>query len=369
MRIGVLGLRGFPSNYSGIECVALDLYPGLASKGHQIVILSPNDATVPLPENIRIVKIPHIRYQPLQSITYAFIGIYSLWRNFRCDVVHLHGLAYGLVSWLAKLMGFRVVSTVHGLDWKRKRWHGMGSRLILLGEKLMIRYSDEIIVVSQELHDYFLSKYNVYTHLIYNASNIGARSEINNKTQHAVVVPNQEYFLYGGRLVPEKRVEDVITAFKYWKGNELLLISGTGPRFYTKKLNRLAIDTQKIKFLGHLDPANLHLLIRNAKVCITASELEGFSIALLEYILTGRPTIASNIAPHEELFSILADRTLLFELGNVNALLHRLTQVTENYEAYKHKAERLRDSAAKEFDVDRMVLKTEAVLMKISETI
>ena len=47
------------------------------------------------------------------------------------DVVHIHAEGPAFFAWLPKLLGKRVVVTIHGIDWQREKWQsGLGSTII-----------------------------------------------------------------------------------------------------------------------------------------------------------------------------------------------------------------------------------------------
>ena len=90
----------------------------------------------------------------------------------RYDVVHIHAEGPAFFAWLPKLLGKRVVVTIHGLDWAREKWQsGLGSKFIHQGEKNAAKYADEVIVLSKGVQDYFKETYGRETHFIPNGVN------------------------------------------------------------------------------------------------------------------------------------------------------------------------------------------------------
>ena len=72
----------------------------------------------------------------------------------RYDVVHIHAEGPAFFAWLPKLLGKRVVVTIHGIDWQREKWQsGLGSKFIHQGEKNAAKYADEVIVLSKGVQD------------------------------------------------------------------------------------------------------------------------------------------------------------------------------------------------------------------------
>ena len=84
-----------------------------------------------------------------------FAALYSAFGRY--DVVHIHAEGPAFFCWIPKLFGKRVVSTIHGLDWNREKWHGsVASKFIRGGEKNAVKYADEIIVLSKGVQKYFM---------------------------------------------------------------------------------------------------------------------------------------------------------------------------------------------------------------------
>ena len=88
----------------------------------------------------------------------AFAALYSAFGKY--DVVHIHAEGPAFFAWLPKMLGKRVVVTVHGIDWQREKWQsGLGSKFIHQGEKNAVKYADEVIVLSKGVQDYFKETY------------------------------------------------------------------------------------------------------------------------------------------------------------------------------------------------------------------
>ena len=99
-----------------------------------------------------------------------FAALYSAFGKY--DVVHIHAEGPAFFCWLPKMLGKRVVVTVHGIDWQREKWQsGLGSKFIHQGEKNAAKYADEVIVLSKGVQDYFKETYGRKTHFIPNGVN------------------------------------------------------------------------------------------------------------------------------------------------------------------------------------------------------
>jgi glycosyltransferase involved in cell wall biosynthesis len=106
--------------------------------------------------------------------------------------------------------------------------------------------------------------------------------------------------LFTGRMAPNKRIEDLIKAFYYYRTtinpNSRLLLAGSliGMDRYTSCLRSLItmLDLPDVTFFNHVTDAELYALYRTAGVFLCMSEHEGFCIPLLEAIHFRVPVIA-----------------------------------------------------------------------------
>lgn len=109
----------------------------------------------------------------------------------------------------------------------------------------------------------------------------------------------QDYFVYAGRLAPEKGVATLIRAAAL--SGQKLVIAGTGPE--EAALRSLARDSgADIAFAGYMSGEGLFRLIGEAKALVLPSEwYENAPISILEAYALGRPVIGSAIGGIPEL--------------------------------------------------------------------
>ena len=376
LHIAVVGLRGLPDTYSGMERVCEELYPGLAARGHRVTVFSGTAAPLAsIPDGgngddgITLVRTSGLRWAPAQTLSRAVSSIARIAAvggdTGAVDVVHLHALAPGLTAWAYRLLRVPTVLTVHGLDWRRARWRGPGSRVLKLAERSAVRFADKMIVVSSELQDYYRDIYGRATHLIHNAIDFAAQDRPGRPEvlREWGLMP-RGYVLFVGRLVPEKRVEDIVRAVRLGRVPTTLAVVGDGPSDYVARVRRLADGDGRVVFLGIQDRPAIRELIRGACATVSASELEGMPLSLLESVAQGIPAIASDIPPHREAFATAPGYGLFFPTGDVAALATRLRHVVERQADERARAEAIRSALARVFAVGRMIEETERVLVR-----
>ena len=96
----------------------------------------------------------------------------------------------------------------------------------------------------------------------------------------------EDYFIACSRLVPYKRMDLIVEAFRNMPDKKLLIV-GAGPEL--SKLKKRA--TQNIELLGFCSNEELRQLLSQAKALIFAAE-EDFGIVMVEALSSGTPVIA-----------------------------------------------------------------------------
>ncbi|MCB1986460.1 MAG: glycosyltransferase family 4 protein [Burkholderiales bacterium] len=133
-----------------------------------------------------------------------------------------------------------------------------------------------------------------------------------------------DYFLYFGRLAPEKGVDTLIKAAL--ASGVRLKLAGTGP--YEKKLRQLVPDDcETIEFLGFCSGDTLWSLIQHARAVVLPSQwYENAPISILESYACGKPVIGAQIGGIPEMLKP-GQTGLLFETANVEALTEQMQAV------------------------------------------
>lgn len=328
MKIAMFGHKRMPSREGGVEIVVEQLSVRMAAKGHQVTCLNRRGHHVSGAEfderpqkeyhGVRLKTVPTVDRKGLAAVSSSFFA--ALFTAFSgAQVVHIHGEGPAFFCPLPKLFGKKVVVTVHGLDWKREKWsRGFGRIYIRWGEKMAVRFADEIIVLSQNARRYFEDTYGRSTVCIPNGVT-------RPKLRHAEIIRERYglskdgYILFLGRLVPEKRIHDLIEAYKQLNTDKVLVIAGgaSDSDDYVRRLKELAGQEQNILFTGFVQGELLEELYSNAWVYVLPSDLEGMPLSLLEAMSYGNCCVVSDIP---ECVEAVGDRAVVFPKGDIKKL-------------------------------------------------
>lgn len=189
-------------------------------------------------------------------------------------------------------------------------------------------YYDKIVIITDAAKEEILSeKINIRN--VYKIPNFIDHKVIEHELNEGFEIdlsPLKEYFLTVCRLNEEQKdVKTLIEAFSNYKGEEKLIIVGDGPdRENLEKFVKEKKLDKKIIFLGAL--TNPFILMKNAKIFILSSKVEGFGLVLVEALYCGTKVISSNcpVGPNE----ILKNGEIgeLFEVGNSEDLLKKINK-------------------------------------------
>ncbi len=310
MRIAFIGLKGLPATWTGIEFHVDRLGRGLVERGHEVTAYTRRCYTEPgLREHggMRLVVLPTIRSKHLDASLHSLLAtLHALLRRY--DVIHYHGIGPGIFAVLPRLLGRRVVCTVHRLDWQSDKWRWPARQLLRLAETVSVRAAHRTIVVSAELQEHVRRRHRRDAELIPNGLDpVVTRAPDLIRSKYGL--RGRDYLLFMGRLSPEKRVEWLVESFRELPrptvaGTPVKLVIAGGynaTEDYVARLRALAGDDPRIVFTGFVSGDEKEELLSNPLVFVLPSRIEGLPIVLLEAKGHGACCLASDIPPHREI--------------------------------------------------------------------
>ena len=334
LRIAMFGHKRIPSREGGVEIVVEELCTRLVRDGHTVVCYNRAGHHVSGAEydakiknqykGIKLKTVPTIEKKGLAAVSSSFFAALCCALG-RYDVVHIHAEGPAFFAWLPKLFGKKVVVTIHGIDWQREKWkNGFGSKFIRQGERNAVKYADEIIVLSKGVQDYFQETYGRKTHFIPNGVNRPAIKNAEIITEKYGLTKDS-YFLFLGRLVPEKGIRYLVEAFKQIKTDKKLVIAGgsSDTDEFACKLKELSKSDSRIIFTGFVQGEILDELYSNAYVYTLPSDLEGMPLSLLEAMSYGNCCLVSDIP---ECTEVVENKAVIFKKSNVSELVRKLQE-------------------------------------------
>ena len=332
MKVAMIGHKVVPSRRGGIEKVLTTLCPLMAEAGEDVCVYNRMGDKV---ENEYVSEVFKNKYKGVKlkkAFTFKLRGISAMLASHtgalaaafsNCDIVHFHAEGPCAAMWIPKLFGKKCVATVHGLDWQREKWgKGFASKYIKFGERMLVKYADEIIVLSENAKAYFKETYGRETNLIYNGADEPVIKEADKITE-AYGIKKDSYICIISRLTEEKGVHYLIDAYNSIKTDKKLVIAGdtSDTDDYVALLKEKAKDNENIIFTGFISGRIIEEMYSNAYAVCLPSDLEGMSLSLLEALAYGNAVVLSDI---KENSAVAEDRALYFKHGNTADLAEKL---------------------------------------------
>ena len=347
----MIGHKFIPSRDGGVEVVVSNLAPNLVETGYDVTCFNRTNKqfkqqrkSAPLPQEYRgvhLVWTPTVDRRGLAAMSSSIVAtVMAAFRRF--DLIHFHTEGPCVLCWLPRLLGKKVVVTIHGLDHQRQKWGKLASAYIMLGEKAAARHAHSIIVLSKGVQAYFREKYGRETVLIPNGidpAEIRPACEITKQFG----LSSRSYILFLGRLVPEKGIHYLIEAYqKLSADKKLVIVGGTSDTDdYVKRLYDMAGDNPSIVFTGFQQGAVLEELYSNAYLYVLPSDLEGMPLTLLEAMNYGCCCVTSDIS---ECADVTDGCGITFPHGNAEALREALQDLCDHpdtVEAHRSEARKV----------------------------
>lgn len=337
LRIAMIGHKYVPSREGGVEIVVEELATKMVEQGHEVTLFNRKRKQYPRISEYKGCKVKEIftvNKRSLDAIVYAFfatIKAKKMARKGLLDVIHFHAEGPCFFLWMLgkKHKNYKLVVTIHGLDWQRGKWRGLASRILMRGEKRAVKYADEIIVLSKNNKKYFREKYHRTTEYIPN----GVRPPVLREPQiikEQYGLDKNSYVLFLARIVPEKGLDYLIDAWRLVKQqidtDKKLVIAG-GPshsdEYYNQVMSKIAGDDSIIT-TGFVKGQMLQELYSNAYLYVLPSDIEGMPMSLLEALSYGNVALVSDIPENTE---VIDEDCYIFRRGDIDRLRHQLKKI------------------------------------------
>lgn len=341
MKILMLTWEYPPRIVGGISRVVHDLSHRLIKDGHDVTVVTYREGDLTYYENdkgVKVYRVDNYMITPnnftdwIMQLNFNLISKATELINTegKYDVIHAHDW---LVTYAAKTLkqsyNIPLVSTIHATEAGRNSGiHDDVQRYINDTEWLLTYESTEVIVNSnymkceiQRLFGLPFDKINV----IPNGVNLnlynGIERDYDFRRKYAM--DNEKIILYLGRLVYEKGVQNLISAMPKileHYNDAKLVVAGKGGMLDELKaqVKNMGIEN-KVYFTGYLDSKSVQKMYKCADVAVFPSTYEPFGIVALESMLSGTPTVVSDIGGLNEIITHGVDGMKSYA-GNANSI-------------------------------------------------
>jgi len=315
MRIAMIGSRGIPARVGGVERVIEELTRELASRGHEVIVYARPYyvAGASAPPAGRTIVTPGLRGKHLDTITHTATAMFDVLRR-GVDVVHIHSPGPALMSWLARACDKPIVLTIHAADWKRRKWSAPARVMLKAGLDCGMRLAGAVTAVSEPLAAELSRAYD--REVIYVPNAVRPVQPRPLKAIRRWGLRDEQYALYVGRIVPEKRLDLLLRAWATMgRSQPLVVVGDAGQNSYGRRCRRRA--GRNVLFTGPQYGEVLAELYSHAALVVLPSDLEGMSLVLLEAAAYGRCILGADIPAN---IATMGDSILYFSSGDIGEL-------------------------------------------------
>jgi len=374
MRIAMIGTKGLPAKWGGIERYVEEISRRLSKRGHQVTVFGSGwymkDLHQSTYEGIRVVSVPALHLQAVDALSNgAFAALGAMTGPY--DIVDFHG--YGSYFFVppVRASGKITFVTSHGLidgQWRNPKYGRFAHSMLRLAGRIGITQADHVVTVSSfwknRIRDLFGREADVLPSGI-EAIEIRKPDIIKKKYG----LEGNDYLLFLGRIDPVKRVDWIIDMARFVQTGDRIVIAGgaqdSNTKRYLDELKSRADGRDQIVFTGPVVGREKQELLSNCKCLLTPSGSEGLPIVLLEGMSYGRVCIASDIEAHRE---VIQDRVngFLFDSKDKGEFVKQVKYALRlNRDQMVCMGEKARKSVSERYNWDQTARLTEEMFFRV----
>ena len=277
----------YPPRTGGVETHVRELTTRLASRGHEVTVLSADAGSDVHRESVVDgVRVRRVRSLHPGDAFYVAPGVVRAVRRVDADVLHAHN--YHAVPLLFAALGVtdeRFVATTH---YHGESASGVRDRLLSLYRPLgrwAVRRADAVIAVSEWERDRLEEDFGVSATVVPNGLTVDRFADATPERR------DRPYLLCVGRLEAYKGIQHAIRALPELPAYDLV-VAGSGPyRDELERVARAAGVAGRVTFLGYVDHARLPGLYAGAEAYLTLSSFEAYGMTVAEALAAGTPSV------------------------------------------------------------------------------
>lgn len=361
MRIAMIGIRGVPARYGGLETCGEEVGARLAARGHEVVCYcrkgSPDDG---LKEHrgIRRIELPSLKTKVTDTYSHTLLCMCHVLK-LNPDVILAFNPGIGTLCVIPKVFGYKVALNPDGFDWRRGKWGVLARAFIYTSAGIAAKVCDRLIIDAVSVRDFYARSFRCRCEPIYipNGAEIGT-SERPEILKH-YGVEQDGYFLFLSRFVPENSCDLIVRAFEGIETEKKLLMGGEAARAGAYAAKVMKTRDKRILFPGAVyDPLHVKELHCGCYFLLNGNQPGGTSLGLLKALGYGTCVLTPK-TPDNSYAVKDAGVTYELDMDNLRQKMRYLLDHPQAVTEYRRKAvERVRE----EYLWDTVTEKYEQVL-------
>jgi glycosyltransferase involved in cell wall biosynthesis len=315
MRIAILGIRGVPAKYGGLETCGEEVGARLAARGHEVYcycrFTGTSDDELTEFRGIKRINLPNIKYSFTDTYSHSLLACLHVLK-LKPDVILAFNPAISTVVTIPRLFGYGVALNPNGFDWRRAKWGTFAKRFIYVSAFFAAKVCNKLIIDAKSVSDYYEHDFDCEPIHIPNGANVEldpAPVDI----QQEYGLEKDGYFLFLSRHVPENSCSHIIRAFEQLDTDKKLFMGGgdVHDSAYAESLR----DTKdpRIIFPGAIyDNDHVKALHHGCYALIHGNQPGGTSLGLLKALGYGCCVLTLNTVDNAY---VVQDNALTYRLS------------------------------------------------------
>jgi glycosyltransferase involved in cell wall biosynthesis len=284
--------------------------------------------------------------QLLKYIEFS-VAIYIFYKNKKIKLINVHSLALLPLGVLLKFAyGAKLIYDTHELETEKNGDYGIRKYVSKWVERVLIKYADMTIVVSESIADWYESAYSMMRpQVILNAANRRQLTKTNYFRNDLGIHNDQVIFLYQGGLACGRGVDLILDAFKARIDSKVVIVfMGNGE--LEDEIKSASLTYCNIFYLPSVDSRSVLEYTASADIGIHLIQNTCLNHEycmpnkIFEYTMAGLPLLVSNMKDISALLgkykmgSIIDD----FSVDGINIAIDKLLMLNLSemkYNAYR----------------------------------
>jgi glycosyltransferase involved in cell wall biosynthesis len=292
MRLAIVGIRGIPNNYGGFETLTEYLVEYLAKDLEITVYCSSTD----MDSSLSTYKGARLKYLPISShggMGIIYDSICLIQALLKYDKVLFLGFGGGFVLPFFKNYGSKIILNIGGLDWKRNKWSVFAQKIIRASERLLIRYSGQIVSDNRGISTYISETYGrTSTMIAYGGDQAVKRTPTGaDLVKHPFLA--KPYALGVARIQEDNNITMMLDAFSANQVIPFVMIGNWNNSQYGRSIRLKYENSPNLILLDAIyDREKLDVIRSSCTFYIHGHSAGGTNPALVEAMYLGLPVFA-----------------------------------------------------------------------------
>jgi glycosyltransferase involved in cell wall biosynthesis len=302
MRIALLGTRGVPPRYGGFETAVDEIGSRLVERGHSVTVYCRNPGqTINSHRGMSLVNLPALRTKSAETLSHTAASLAHITRTTpRPDVAFVFNAANAPFIKPLQRLGIPVAVHLDGLESRRAKWRGVGSRYFRWAEGASCRWADAVIADASDIATYVQQSYAVVAEQIpYGAAVLSPSTD----RLHEVGLRPGHYALVVARFEPENQLLEIARAYHASDAPWQLGMVGDSPysREYVSEVAGVAARDARISILGSIyDQGLLDQIYGGSGIYIHGHSVGGTNPSLLRAMGVGARILSYDVGFNRE---------------------------------------------------------------------